>query len=144
MVRSLGASYICDHKDADVVEQIANIMSPGDFVIDCIASEDTQIQCGEILKRIGGGKLPVTLWPHKDLPPDVNAVFGIGGDPGLVNLDVGDAVWRKYIPEALAVGKFQAKPDHMIIQGWLANVKEGMDCLRECVSAKVVIQFFQE
>jgi hypothetical protein len=34
-----------------------------------------------------------------------------GLDPGLVALDIGDAVWRKYLPEALAAGKFQAKPD---------------------------------
>ena len=31
--------------------------------------------------------------------------------PGMVALDIGDAVWRKYIPEALAAGQFNALRD---------------------------------
>jgi len=46
-----------------------------------------------------------------------------GGDPAFVALEVGDAVWRKYIPEALAAGKFQAKPDPLIIKGGLEKVR---------------------
>jgi len=68
-----------------------------------------------------------------------------GLDPGLVALDVGDAVWRKYIPEALAAGKFQAKPDPLIIKGGLEKVQEGIDLLRDGVSAKkVVIEIAKE
>lgn len=54
-------------------------------------------------------------------------------------LDVGDAVWRKYLPEALAAGKFQAKPDPLVLRGGLAKVQEGMDLLKAGVSAKKVV-----
>lgn len=68
-----------------------------------------------------------------------------GLDPGLVNLAVGDAVWRKYLPEALATGKFQAKPDPQVIKGGLASVQQGVDLLREGVSAKkIVIEISKE
>ena len=68
-----------------------------------------------------------------------------GLDPGMVALDVGDAVWRKYIPDALAAGKFLAKPDPLIIKGGLEKVQEGIDLLREGVSAKkVVIEIAEE
>jgi hypothetical protein len=62
-----------------------------------------------------------------------------GLDPGLVALDVGDAVWRKYIPAALAAGKFQAKPDPIIIKGGLEKIQEGMDLARDGVSAKKIV-----
>lgn len=68
-----------------------------------------------------------------------------GLDPGMVHLDVGDAVWRKYIPQALAAGKFQAKPDPKIIEGGLGKVQEGVNLLRKGVSAtKVVIEISKE
>lgn len=62
-----------------------------------------------------------------------------GLDPGLVNLDVGDAVWRKYIPKALATGKFQAKPDPFIVKGGLEKVQESIDLCKAGVSAKKVV-----
>jgi hypothetical protein len=68
-----------------------------------------------------------------------------GGDPAFVALEVGDAVWRKYIPEALAAGKFQAKPDPLIIEGGLEKVQEGINLLRDGVSAKkIVIEISKE
>ena len=76
-----------------------------------------------------------------------NSFFVIvnGLDPGLVALDVGDAVWRKYLPEALAAGKFQAKPDPFILEGGLERVQEGIDLLRDGVSAKkIVIEISKE
>jgi hypothetical protein len=61
---------------------------------------------------------------------------------GFTALDVGNAVWRQYIPEALAAGKFEAKPDPIVIEGGLEKVQEGIDILRRGVSAKkIVINF---
>ena len=63
----------------------------------------------------------------------------------MVDLDVGDAVWRKYLPEALAEGKFQAKPDPFVMKGGLERVQEGIDLQRKGVSAqKIVIEISQE
>jgi hypothetical protein len=52
---------------------------------------------------------------------------------------VGNAVWRQYIPEALAAGKFQAKPDPVVMEGGLEKVQEGIDILRKGVSAKKIV-----
>ena len=62
-----------------------------------------------------------------------------GLDPGLVDLDIGDAVWRNYIPAALAAGKFQAKPDPEVLEGGLDKVQDGIDMLRKGVSARKVV-----
>lgn len=64
--------------------------------------------------------------------------------PGLIDLDVGDAVWRRYLPEALAAGTFLAKPDPHVLEG-LERTQEGVDILKKGVSArKIVIEVERE
>ena len=55
--------------------------------------------------------------------------------------DIGEAVWKKFVPEALANRKLQAKPDSQVITEGLPKVQEGFDRLKQGVSAhKVVIK----
>ncbi|KAH8687917.1 zinc-binding oxidoreductase-like protein CipB [Tricladium varicosporioides] len=138
-VKSLGATYVFDHKNPNIVNDVLKILKIGDLIVNCIGTKETQVACGEILGKIGGGKLPTLNPPQVPFPENVEANFVNGLNPGLVNLDVGDAVWRKYIPEALAVGKFQAKPDPLIVKGGLMKVQEGMDLLKKGVSAKKIV-----
>lgn len=76
-VKSLGASQVFDHKHSKVIEEILKLVKPGDLVMDCIGSEETQITCGEILGNIGGGKLPILLWPQGPFPDNVQGVLGM-------------------------------------------------------------------
>jgi len=55
--------------------------------------------------------------------------------------EVGNAVWRKYVPAALASGQLLAKPDPHVIKGGLPHVQEALDTLHRGVSAaKVVVE----
>ena len=156
-IKNLGATYCFDHKDRNVVGELLKVLKTGDVVFDAIASESSQKLCAELISRIGGGKLPVVLWPLPTEYENVEPVLGKfkscpnrlafvdvadrivnSGDPGLVNLDLGDAVWRKYIPQALAAGNVQAKPDPLVLEG-LERVQEGINILRKGVSAKKIV-----
>jgi len=162
-VKNLGATYHFDHKDENVVEQILKVLKLGDVVFDAIGIESSQKATATIVNRLGGGIIPVVSGPLPTGYDDVKAVFGMfvqscpnedfclrrdavnGLDPGLVDLDLGDAIWRKYLPEALSKGSFQAKPDPLIVKGGLEKVQEGIDILRKGVSAqKVVIEIAKE
>ncbi|KUJ12993.1 putative alcohol dehydrogenase [Mollisia scopiformis] len=138
-VKDLGASHVFNHKDSMIVDEILKVLGPGDLVVDCIGTNETQIACGKIVGKIGGGRLPLLNPPQVQFPEGVDAVFVIALNVGLVNVEVGDAVWRKYIPEALAVRKFQAKPDPLIVEGGLEKVQDALDILRKGVSAKKVV-----
>lgn len=155
-VKSLGASHFFDYKDTDVVDKIASLLKPGDLVVDAISIQDTQAKCAQILAGLGGGKLPLMMPPDVTMPDNVKAVFGKSFisaahiilahhvivnslSPGLTNIEVGDAVWRKHIPEALSAGKYQAKPDPYVITGGLEKVQDGIDMLRKGVSAKKIV-----
>ncbi|KAE8445395.1 hypothetical protein EG329_013408 [Mollisiaceae sp. DMI_Dod_QoI] len=145
-VQSLGATHFFDHKDSGVVEAIAKVLRPGDVIFDAISNATSQKAAAALLSRVGGGKLPVVLYPP--LPTEyenVEPMFVNGLDPGLVDLELGDAIWRKYIPQALAAGKLQAKPDPLILEGGLEKVQEGINILRKGVSAKkIVIEIAKE
>ncbi|KAJ5802993.1 alcohol dehydrogenase [Penicillium pulvis] len=138
-VKSLGASYAFDYKDSSAVDQIISLLKPGDYIVDCIASKETQTTCGDILQKIGGGKLPVVNYPGVTFPDNVTPAMVICLDPGFSAAHVGDAIWHNFMPSALAAGKFQAKPDPRLIQGGLSKVQEGIDLMREGVSAKKLV-----
>ena len=55
--------------------------------------------------------------------------------------DVADAVWRKYVPEALKTGQLVPKPEPLVIKGGLKSVQEAANTLKKGVSAaKVVVE----
>ncbi|KAH7371475.1 zinc-binding oxidoreductase-like protein CipB [Cadophora sp. MPI-SDFR-AT-0126] len=139
LVRSLGATHVIDYKTSTVIEDVLKFLKTGDVVMDCISIPATQIICTEIVHKLGGGKLPALRWPEASKYDDVEIMFVNGGDPVLVDLDIGDALWRKYLPQALAAGKFVPKPDPEIIEGGLRKVQEGIDIVRKGVSAKKIV-----
>lgn len=155
LMRSLGASQVFNYHDSDVTDKLLAVLKAGDLVMDAISTENTQTKCGEILGRLGGGTLPVTQPQAGTFPDNVNVVFGkistiirvastnqptvICIHLGFTALEVGNAVWREYIPKALAAGQFQAKPDPVVIEGGLEKVQEGIDILRKGVSAKKIV-----
>jgi len=121
------------------------------------------VSSAEVLSKIGGGTLATVRHPVPNDFPNVEVTFGMfptlpqqdqplaygtavwGLDPGFDNKDIGDAVWRKYIPKALKAGKFQAKPDPEILVGGLERVQDGINLLRKGVSAKkLVIEIAKE
>jgi len=76
-VKSLGATQVFDHNDPNVIDEILKALKPGDLVMDCIGKENTQIACGKILGNIGGGKLPILLYPQGPFPDNVRGVLGM-------------------------------------------------------------------
>ncbi|EDN99838.1 hypothetical protein SS1G_02696 [Sclerotinia sclerotiorum 1980 UF-70] len=133
-VKSIGATHAFDHKSPTVVQDILKVLKKGDSVFDCIGEAFTQKSCGEISHHIDAGKFACLGYP---LPNEygVESVMKLGA----MHFDLGDAVWRKYLPAALAAGKYLAKPDPEVLQGGLERVQDGMDIVRKGVSAKKIV-----
>lgn len=54
--------------------------------------------------------------------------------------EVGEAVWQKYVPDALMSGQLQLKPDPIVIKGGLAKMQEGFERQKKGVAGgKVVV-----
>ncbi|ATZ50911.1 hypothetical protein BCIN_06g03810 [Botrytis cinerea B05.10] len=143
-VKSLGATHVFDHKSPTVMQDILKLLQTGDAVFDCIAEATTQQACAEIADKVGLSKF-ASLLPPESTEYNSEPIWVNGFDIGLVDLDIGDAVFRKYVPEALAKGKYLPKPDPEVLRGGLERVQDGLNLLRKGVSAKkVVIEIAKE
>jgi NADPH:quinone reductase-like Zn-dependent oxidoreductase len=161
-VKSLGAKHALDYSEPTVVEDILSLLKRTEFVgaYDAISIPDSLKPTAEIVSRLGGGKIATVLAaPPTGLPSNVTIVRGkktlfslplyAAADRFAVNAvaiaveqtEVGDAVWRQYVPAALASAKLLAKPDPHVIKGGLPHVQEALDTLHQGVSAaKVVVE----
>jgi NADPH:quinone reductase-like Zn-dependent oxidoreductase len=161
-VEGLGAKHALDYSEPTVIEDIVSLLKGTKLVgaYDAISTPDTLKATAEILSQLGGGKIATVLTaPATGLPSNVTTVQGekdvfssplyADADKLAVNAvaiavdqkEVGDAVWRKYVPAALAGGQLLAKPDPHVIKGGLPHVQQALDTLHRGVSAaKVVVE----
>jgi NADPH:quinone reductase-like Zn-dependent oxidoreductase len=75
-VKSLGAYEVYDHSSTEAIHHVKKVLKAGDYVFDCIGTLDTQEACAEILSAIGGGILPIVLWPEGNFPDNVKPGLG--------------------------------------------------------------------
>ncbi|KAH8771465.1 chaperonin 10-like protein [Hyaloscypha finlandica] len=143
-LEGLGAKHVFDHSSATVTEDILARLKGTDFAgaYDAISSPETLKASGEIVHQLGGGTIATVLsTPAGGLPSNVTAVGVLAVSIAFEQPDVGDAVWRKYVPEALKNGELLPKPKLLVIKGGLHHIQEGLDTLRTGVSAaKVVVE----
>lgn len=76
LVKGLGATYVFDYRDPDIVGRIAKVLKPGESILDCIASTATQKIASEILSQIGGGKIGCLNPPEGPFADNVELIHG--------------------------------------------------------------------
>lgn len=150
MKSQLGADYAFDHKSAtivnDIVGAITQLSSDGhEFVgvYDAISLSVSFKVIAQIFEKLGSSKLVsvkklTTVLPPSDLPADVEAkaVFA-----ALLDKDVVDAVWGKFVPDGLVNGALKALPPAKVVGTGLESVQKGLDENKKGVSyAKVVVE----
>lgn len=141
LVKSLGADHLFDYNSSSVVDDIVSALKGKSLVgvYDSISQPETVKSGAAILKALGGGKIVTVLPPPEGLPEGVTAVGAIAITIATVEKEVGQAVWGKYVPAALANGSLQAKPDPMTFKGGLSKVQEAMDRQKAGVSARKIV-----
>lgn len=149
----LGADYVFDHKDAavvdDVVGAVGQLKADGhEFagVYDAISLPVSFKAIGQVFDKLGSSnlvsekKLAIVL-PASDLPSDVQAQFLIA--PSLLgpHKGVADAVWAKFVPEALEKAVLKPLPPPLVVGKGLESLQKGVYANKKGVSyAKVVVE----
>ncbi|KAH7141146.1 chaperonin 10-like protein [Dactylonectria macrodidyma] len=141
-VKSLGAHIVFDYRSSTVVEDITSVLSKTDFigVYDAISEDLSFDAVSAILDRLNK-KLPVAsvLPSNKSterFAPVYVVAFAIIQEP---NQHIGEWIWEKFIPEALANGSFKAQPDPSVTGHGLKDIQNALDMHRKGVSAKKII-----
>ncbi|KAF1344795.1 chaperonin 10-like protein [Delphinella strobiligena] len=143
-VKGLGAKEVFDYNSSsitdDIVKAIKNSGKEFAGIYDSISLPESFKHNFEVAQKAGGSKTIATvLPPPEDKPSDVDAkgVFAI--TIGTQHKQVGEAVWGKYVPGALADGSLKFLPEPLVIGKGLESVQKGMDKNKAGVSAKKVV-----
>ncbi|KAH7255175.1 chaperonin 10-like protein [Fusarium redolens] len=142
LVESLGANFVFDYKSPTVVEDITTALEKTDFigVYDAIGEDASFDAVSAILDRLDK-KVPVaSVLPSSKsterFSPSYVVAFAIIQEP---NQHIGEWIWKRFIPEALKSGSFQAKPDPLVSGYGLNDVQSAMDKQSKGVSAKKIV-----
>lgn len=150
MKSQLGADFAFDYKSAtvvdDVVSAVAQLKKDGhDFVgVFDAASLPVSFECiGQIFGKLGSTSLVstkklATVLPPSNLPSDVDAK---GVFAALLDKDIADGIWAKFVPAGLKSGVLKPLPPASVIGKGLESIQKGMDMNKKGVSfAKIVIE----
>ncbi|KAK8104462.1 Zinc-binding alcohol dehydrogenase domain-containing protein cipB [Apiospora kogelbergensis] len=109
---------------------------------DCVGFKSSTRACAEVLHELnGGGVLPSVLVPPEasSLPAGIKAHIVNAAAPGMVAGSPGAAVWREYVPRALANGSLRMRPEPEIVGTGLDRIEEALNLHKAGVSAKKLV-----
>lgn len=160
LVKSLGASEVFDYSDRNVVDKIVKAMESRTSAGAMAIGEDSTIRCLDVLGRCKGDKhvamvsYPVPAKPRnmlhliycfvtsmisitiKSKLRGIKTSFVWGS---VAHSPVGEAVYVKFLPDALTNGKFRAAPEPMIFGEGLEAIQGAMDMQKNGVSARKIV-----
>ena len=140
-VRHLGANDVFDYKSQNVTDDIIKALEGTEFagVCDAIGTLDATAAWAPIYRKLGG-RYGSVMPNAQGLPDGIEGTSVFAPSVALEDRYIGEAVWAKWVPEALEMGNFKAKPEPTIIEGGLDQVQVGVNELKKGISfGKIVV-----
>jgi NADPH:quinone reductase-like Zn-dependent oxidoreductase len=145
-VKKLGASQALDYNSASVVEDLiaafkgkdcAGALAIAGVVPQPRAAAATA--CINVVAKSEGNKfVALTMPPPPNLPEGTKYKFANASN--LINeKEIGAAIYNKFLPKALASGKFTPAPTAEVVGNGLESLQLAMDTLKKGVSAKKLV-----
>jgi NADPH:quinone reductase-like Zn-dependent oxidoreductase len=140
--QNLGASQVFDYHDTTIVEDLVKALAGKSLAgaFDAIGSA-AAVTTAEVVRQCKGSKTVVTTLPiPADMPKDVSAKHVRGDD--LRSTSLGEAIYEKFLPQALEAGTFIPAPIPNIVGEGLGDLQSGLDVLRGGVSREKLVVIF--
>ncbi|KAH3957094.1 hypothetical protein HBI56_234080 [Parastagonospora nodorum] len=141
-IKDLGAEVAVDYNSSSATEDIIAALEGTEFagVCDCIGSSDAAKAWAPIYKKLGG-RYGSVMPGAEGLPEDIQGASVFAPSVALDDKYVGDAVWGKFVPEALEAGALKALPPPVVVGSGLESVQKACDAQRKGVSfGKIVVE----
>jgi NADPH:quinone reductase-like Zn-dependent oxidoreductase len=141
-LKDLGAAAAFDYNSSTVTDDIIAALEGTEFagVCDCIGSSDTAKAWAPIYQKLGG-RYGSVMPGAEGLPEGIEGASVFAPSVALDDKYVGDAVWAKWVPEALESGALKALPPPVVAGKGLESVQKGCDEQKKGVSfGKIVIE----
>ncbi|OSS47450.1 hypothetical protein B5807_07219 [Epicoccum nigrum] len=162
LLRSLGASNVFDYNDSNATNEIVKSLGGQHLAAAIAIGENSAFRCIDVLSRCKGEKklamatLPIPPHPKRfaalqiifHMATGMSSIFARSRIHGIktsiiwgsvAHSPVGNAVYRDYLPKALADGTFKAAPEPEIVGQGLEVIQEALSVQKRGVSAKKVV-----
>jgi len=128
---------VFDYRDADVVEKLKGAVQ-GEWVgaFDAISEGGTIEKSAAV---IGKGIVAVTLDPPAELPNSITAKRIFASKLVNAEKELGNFIFREYLPAALKDGHFKSTPPHVVGHGLAINCFEIAFEAQKTASGKKVV-----
>ncbi|KAF3762609.1 GroES-like protein [Cryphonectria parasitica EP155] len=142
--KGLGAQYVLDYHNPDVVAILAAVLARSGAVLvgayEAIGTATTVRQTAAVVAALGGGRVAaVGGVPEGDLGKDVEVVSIssaqiVASEPGVAR-----RIWGEYVPAALEAGVLKAAPQSTVVGRGLYYLQGALDLNKSGVSAAKVV-----
>jgi NADPH:quinone reductase-like Zn-dependent oxidoreductase len=138
-VKRLGASAVLDYHRSSIVEDLVTALK-GKIVkggFDAVGIPETTVPLAKVISQTEGEKKLVSVLPAPaGLPENIRfkMAWATVSPP-----ELGFAVYRDFLPHALARGAYLSFPPPTVIGEGLEQIQQGMDILSRGVSAKKLV-----
>ena len=138
MVRKLGAVQVLDHADSDVVNRVSAALR-GKTLVGAFHATGNLADTFEVMRQIEGRRFVTTTLPPQIDPPHTVEVAAIAGT-SLRDDEVGPMIYRDFLPDALASGRYVAAPTPKVVGRGLEAFQHAIDAQRAGISGyKLVV-----
>lgn len=145
LVRSLGAEAVFDYRDADVDQQIVRAVGRRRLAGTIAIGAGSLTHALHIVGNTDGSKRIASAYPDpitrlRSLlarPRGIRVTSIWGGTP--VQSPVGPALYRDFLPSALADGRYRPAPDPRVVGAGLDQLPSALAELRKGVSATKLV-----
>ena len=138
-VKKLGASQVVDYNSESHVEELIEVLKGKSIAGAFVTTLGTFEPALEVVAKSEGTKFISSVIPPEDvaIPEGVSTKFVFGSD--LKDNEVGNAVYRDFLPQALAEGKFIAAPEAHVFGKGLDKIEDALEFHKQGVSAMKVV-----
>jgi NADPH:quinone reductase-like Zn-dependent oxidoreductase len=141
-IKDLGAAVAVDYNSSSATEDIITALEGTEFagICDCIGSSDAAKAWAPIYKKLGG-RYGSVMPGAEGLPEGIQGASVFAPSVALDDKYIGDAVWAKFVPEALEAGALKALPPPVVVGSGLESVQKACDAQKKGVSfGKIVVE----
>lgn len=137
-VKSLGASEAFDYNSPTVVDDLVAALK-GKKLASAYDAIGVFHPIADVLTRVGGEhSIASVLSVPEDLPSGISAKW-IYAVVAISDVEFGLSIYRDFLPQALAEGKYAAAPEPLVVGKGLEYVQEGIDLNKRGVTARKVV-----
>jgi NADPH:quinone reductase-like Zn-dependent oxidoreductase len=135
-VKKLGASEVFDYHSPTVVDDLVAALKDKKLAgaYDSIGVFQT---IADVLTRLGGNHfISSTLSVPEEKPSGISGkwIWGV-----ITDAELAHSIYRDFLPQALAEGKYIAAPEPLVVGKGLESIQKGIDVLKEGASANKVV-----